>query len=124
MSSPVDPRQDPRGHLVRPYAMTAGRTEARRDLALESMVRSTRKGVRAAPAVGRDRRIILDLCTDGYQSVAEIAAQLGRPLGVTRVLLSELAEMGLVDIEESAHMAGGEVSVALLERVLSGLHKL
>ncbi|GAA4203756.1 hypothetical protein GCM10022220_13330 [Actinocatenispora rupis] len=104
--------------------MTAGRTEAQRELALESLVRATRRGVRAAPGVGRDRRLILDLCADGYQSLAEVAAQLGRPLGVTRVLLIEMAELGLVDIEESAHMTGDEVSVALLERVLSGLHKL
>ncbi len=75
-------------------------------------------------ASGRDRRLIVALCTERLQSLAELAAQLGRPLDITRVLIVELADLGLLDIHEALDARGGELYVALLERVLSGLHKL
>jgi hypothetical protein len=118
------PRQDPRGHLVRPYTVTRGRTGSDREFALESLFRATRQGLRGAASAGRDRLLIIQLCTEQVQSLAELSAHLGRPLGVTRVLVGELVDLGFLDIEEAADGVDGELSVALLERVLSGLHNL
>lgn len=115
---------DPRGHLVRPYAMTAGRSTPAVELAVEALVRATRKGIEAAGGTGRDRRMILQLCSDRVQSLAELAARMSRPIGVTRILIAELVELGLLEIEDAAPADGGRLDVALLERVLHGLHKL
>lgn len=113
---------DPRGHLVRPYAFTAGSSQPAVQLAVETLLRATRTGRREATGAGRDRQLIIELCSNQVQSLAELAARLGRPLDVVQVLIAELVERGLLDIEDNA--TGGDISVALLERVLSGLHKL
>ena len=123
--TPRDPTsRDPRGSLVRPYAMTRGRTQGQRDIPIEALVRATADALRNAGGLGRDRQMIIHLCNAQIQSLAELAAQLDRPLGVVRVLLSDMASDGLVFIDEAAALDDGEVSVALLERVLSGLHNL
>jgi uncharacterized protein DUF742 len=115
---------DPRGHLVRPYAFTAGSPQPSVQLAIETLLRATRAGLREAAGTGRDRQLIIELCSSQVQSLAEIAAHLGRPLDVAQVLIAELIERGLLDIEDTGYATGGDISVALLERVLSGLHKL
>lgn len=115
---------DPRGHLVRPYAVTAGSPHPPVQLAVETLLRATRAGVREAAATGRDRQLIIELCSVQVQSLAEIAARLGRPLDVAQALIAELTERGLLEVEDSGNATGGDISVALLERVLSGLHKL
>jgi len=103
--------------------MTAGRTQPPPELVIESLLRATRSGLREAAGTGRDRRLIIELCANQVQSLAEIAARLGRPLDVARVLVADLVERGLLDIEGEAY-GSDDISVALLERVLSGLHKL
>jgi Protein of unknown function (DUF742) len=65
---------------------------------------------------------ILDLCRD-WRSVAEISAVLRMPLGVARILIADMAVEGLVRVHQRDHAQGGP-DVKLLERVLSGLHKL
>jgi hypothetical protein len=65
---------------------------------------------------------ILDLCRD-WRSVAEISAVLRMPLGVARILIADMAVEGLVRVHQRDHAQGGP-DVQLLERVLSGLHKL
>lgn len=113
---------DPRGQLVRPYAVTAGR-ERPVEMAVEALLRATDNAARDAAGSGRDRQFVVELCTADVQSLAELSARLGRPLGVTRIVVAELVERGLLYVEDTGY-SEGEVSVALLERVLSGLHKL
>ncbi|GAA3047510.1 hypothetical protein GCM10020229_68610 [Kitasatospora albolonga] len=112
------------GPLIRPFAMTGGRTRPRYELALEALVSANVSQDRLASLLPEHQRICM-LCTE-VKSVAEVSALLNIPLGVARILVADLAEAGLVAIHQPA--AGGESGnqpdVTLLERVLSGLRKL
>jgi hypothetical protein len=112
------------GPLIRPYAMTGGRTRPRYQLAIEALVSTTTPPERFATLLPEHQRIC-HLCQD-IKSVAEISALLSIPLGVARILVADLAESGLVAIHQPAAggESGGTPDVTLLERVLSGLRKL
>jgi hypothetical protein len=56
--------------------------------------------------------------------VAEVAALLSVPLGVARVLLGDMAGLGVVTVHQNASSAGNTPDLALMERVLSGLRRL
>ena len=108
--------------FVRPYAVTGGRTQARYQLAIEALVSTNaQSGARAARLAPEQRAICL-LCVE-LKSVAEIAALLNIPLGVVRVLAADMAESGLVNVEQPGH-AHGQPDITLLERVLVGLRGL
>ncbi|GHE62974.1 DUF742 domain-containing protein [Streptomyces thermocarboxydus] len=109
--------------LVRPYAMTGGRTRPRYQLAIEALISTT-----ADPAVLMgllpEHQRICHLCRE-VKSVAEVSALLNMPLGVARILVADLAEAGLVAVHQpGGDEATGAPDVTLLERVLSGLRKL
>ncbi|WP_405684293.1 DUF742 domain-containing protein [Streptomyces sp. NBC_00057] len=110
--------------LVRPYAMTGGRTRPRYQLAIEALVSTTADPSRLQGQLPEHQRICR-LCIE-IKSVAEISAMLSIPLGVARILVADLAEAGLVAIHQPGgdESAGGQPDVTLLERVLSGLRKL
>jgi hypothetical protein len=110
--------------LIRPYAMTGGRTRPRYQLAIEALVSTTAAPERIGSLLPEHQRIC-GLCRD-IKSVAEISALLSMPLGVARILVADLAESGLVAIHQPAAggESGGTPDVTLLERVLSGLRKL
>ncbi|ARE74377.1 DUF742 domain-containing protein [Streptomyces sp. NPDC059558] len=116
----------PKAHnpLVRPYAMTGGRTRPRYQLAIEALVSTTADPARLQGQLPEHQRICR-LCQE-IKSVAEISALLSIPLGVARILVADLAEAGLVAIHQPGgdESAGGQPDVTLLERVLSGLRKL
>ena len=110
--------------LVRPYAMTGGRTRPRYQLAIEALVHTTAQPHQMQGQLPEHQRIC-NLCRE-IKSVAEISALLTIPLGVARILVADLAEAGLVAIHQPGgdENAGGQPAVTLLERVLSGLRKL
>lgn len=111
------------GSLVRPYARTRGRTRTDYDLAIETLVSTNQPG-RAQSSPGRpEHRSICGLCQEA-RSVAEIAAHLRLPLGVVRVLIGDMANLGLVQIHDSGMVVGDQPSMDFLERVLSGLRRL
>ena len=56
------------------------------------------------------------------RSVAELAALAGQPLGVTRVLVGDLAATGALVVARTAGADGSDL--ALLGRVLAGLRNL
>ncbi|MEY9966328.1 hypothetical protein ABIA33_004388 [Streptacidiphilus sp. MAP12-16] len=116
-----EPDEEP---LIRPYAMTGGRTRPRYQLAIEALVSTTAAQERIGSLLPEHQRIC-NLCRD-IKSVAEISALLSMPLGVARILVADLAESGLVAIHQPAAggESGGTPDVTLLERVLSGLRKL
>ncbi|MFE9429332.1 DUF742 domain-containing protein [Kitasatospora sp. NPDC006697] len=120
-----EPEEEDSGPLIRPFAMTGGRTRPRYELALEALVSASVDEARLATLLPEHQRICL-LCATEVKSVAEVSALLSLPLGVARILVADLAEAGLVAIHQPA--AGGESGnqpdVTLLERVLSGLRKL
>ncbi len=119
--TPVGSDQQP---LVRPYAMTGGRTRPRYQLAIEALVSTTASPDRLRGQLPEHQRIC-HLCRE-IKSVAEVSALLTIPLGVARILVADLAEAGLVAIHQPGgdEAAGGQPDVTLLERVLSGLRKL
>ncbi|WP_329455462.1 DUF742 domain-containing protein [Streptomyces sp. NBC_01497] len=122
-----EPTREPMGPhnpLVRPYAMTGGRTRPRYQLAMEALVSTTAELSSLHGQLPEHQRICR-LCIE-VKSVAEISALLSIPLGVTRILVADLAEAGLVAIHQPGgdESAGGQPDVTLLERVLSGLRKL
>ena len=111
------------GSLVRPYTKTGGRTRSDYDLAIEALVSTSERG-KAPDAAGRpEHRSICGLCLD-TRSVAEVAAHLRLPLGVARVLIGDMAGMGLVLIHQSGMVVGDRPSIEFMERVLSGLRRL
>jgi|ERR1022692_862862 hypothetical protein len=108
--------------LVRPYAVTGGRTKPRYQLQIEAMVAASHYEARDLSVLSPECQSILGFCRD-WRSVAEISAVLRMPLGVARVLIGDMAVEGLVRVHQADH-AHGRPDLNLLERVLSGLRKL
>jgi len=121
---------------VRPYAITGGRTRFGHVLLVETLVSALNRpadpGSRGVPEL----EAICRLCRGHMRSIAEISALLRIPLGVVRVLVSDLADQGRIRVH-GAHSSGtgatdatgasvttGGTDRALLERVLGGLRKL
>ncbi len=65
---------------------------------------------------------IVEVCRR-MRTIAEISALLKLPLGVVRVLVSDLADQGRIRVYGTGH-GPGRPERALLERVLSGLRRL
>lgn len=108
--------------LVRPYAVTGGRTKPTYQLQIEAMVSASHYEARDLSVLSPECQSILGYCRD-WRSVAEISAVLRMPLGVARVLIGDMAMEGLVRVHQADH-AAGRPDLHLLERVLSGLRKL
>jgi hypothetical protein len=108
---------------VRPYTWTRGRTSPVFDLAVETLVSTTEHGHEMAVLTSAEHRAVAELCCDP-RSVAEVAALLSLPLGVARVLLADMADIGLVVVHRNAHSSTKKPDMALMERVLSGLRRL
>lgn len=109
--------------LVRPYFRTRGRTKPDYDLALEALVSTSERGRRLERVRVPEHRSICGLCLD-TRSVAEVAALLHLPLGVVRVLVGDVAGLGLVLVHSASAMEGGRPSIEFMERVLSGLRRI
>lgn len=118
-------RRGGRSARVRPYALTGGRTRHSHVLLVETLVTTLDCPERdpSAPPDMPEVDAIVRLCT-GVRSVAEVAALLHMPLGVVRVLISDLANEGRISVYLPGHAPGGRPDRALLERVLGGLRKL
>ena len=108
--------------LVRPYAVTGGRTKPKYHLQIEAMVAASHYEARDLSVLSPECQAILGFCRD-WRSVAEISAVLRMPLGVARVLIGDMAMDGLVRVHQIDHEQG-RPDMNLLERVISGLRKL
>jgi hypothetical protein len=108
---------------VRPYAWTRGRTKPGLDLAIEALVSTNQRGRDQMSLLQVEHRAVAELCAQ-TRSVAEVAALLSLPLGVARVLLGDMAGLGVVTVHQTASSAGTAPDLALMERVLSGLRRL
>jgi hypothetical protein len=108
---------------VRPYTWTRGRTRPAYDLAIEALVSTTDQGRDRAALNSVEHRAVAELC-QGPRSVAEVAALLCLPLGVARVLLGDMADIGLVAVHRTANSSGDAPEPGFMERVLSGLRRL
>ncbi|MGH3874621.1 MAG: DUF742 domain-containing protein [Pseudonocardiaceae bacterium] len=117
------PVADASASAARPYTWTRGRTAPARYLAVETLVSTSDHGRDVAALSSVEHRAVAQLCRSP-RSVAEVAALLSLPLGVARVLLGDMADIGLVAVHRSANAFGETPEVALMERVLSGLRRL
>jgi Protein of unknown function (DUF742) len=108
---------------VRPYAWTRGRTKSGLDLAIEALVSTSQRGREQMAMLQVEHRAVAELC-EQTRSVAEVAALLKLPLGVARVLLGDMAGIGVVTVHRTASSTGNLPDLALMERVLSGLRRL
>lgn len=117
-------RQDPRGALVRPYAVTRGRTEPRTDLAIEAVLVTNAVGRQEGRFAGQHQQRIIALCDGNPRSLAEVAALLGMPFGVVRVLVADMVADGFVTVHQAAREQSIGDRLQVLERVLSGLRRL
>jgi len=109
--------------IVRPYAWTRGRTKSTMDLRIETMVSTSEHGENIEALTQTEHRSIAELC-DEPRSVAEVATLLAVPLGVAKVLLGDMANLGLVIVHKTATGGANKAHLTLMERVLSGLRRL
>jgi hypothetical protein len=125
MDEPTEAELGESASLVRPYARTGGRTKPVRHLDLEALVRTTVNGKEAStsPLLSPEHSSVIALCT-GTVSVAEIAARLSVPLGVARVIIADMVDLGLVEVMKTSAVLGDERDPEFLRRVLSGLQRL
>jgi hypothetical protein len=124
--APVSPPDDDFGDeaaIVRPYAWTGGRTKANYELRLETLISTTELAREQTRLVQLEHRSVSALCRYPL-SVAEVAAKLSIPLGVARVVLSDMAELGLISIHRTFADDDIAAHLVLMERVLSGLRRL
>lgn len=110
---------DAAGRLIRPYTVSDGRTEPTTRMELLSMVIAT--GRRPHGQLGPDHAQALALC-DSVTTVAEVAARLRLPAVVTKILLSDLVDWGVVDTRSPDPMADSE-NPAVLETILNALER-
>ena len=125
-TGPADVGADPNdagASAVRPYTWTRGRTKSGFDLAIETLVSTSARGRAQAASLQLEHRAVAELC-EQTRSVAEVAALLSLPLGVARVVLGDMAGLGVVTVHQTASSAGSAPDLALMERVLSGLRRL
>lgn len=111
------------GPLVRLYALTRGRARSDdRVFSLLTLV-TAQSGPYDDPALGPEQARVLALCRDAPQSVAEIAACCDLPLGVTRVLLGDLLDIGHIRVRQPAPPAD-IFDDRILQEVIDGLRAL
>jgi hypothetical protein len=113
----------PDAAIVRPYSWTRGRTRSSVDLRIEAMVTTTERGDDGTAVTHTEHRAVASICQEP-RSVAEVATLLGVPLGVAKVLLGDMAGLGLVVVHKTATGGPNKAHLLLMERVLSGLRRL
>jgi Protein of unknown function (DUF742) len=111
------------GPVVRPYALTRGRTRHSGEaFDLVATVVSTDLRVTDPSSLGPEHVSVLQLAHNPT-TVADIASDVDLPLGVVRILLADLRELGLVVIRTPVTMAERVDKHTLME-VLNGLRGL
>ncbi|MET8289892.1 DUF742 domain-containing protein [Streptomyces sp. NPDC005132] len=116
------PRRTPEHHGVHRRA-TAALTRPRYQIELEALVLTTAKDELPAGELATTHRDIRRLCRSA-RSLAEISATLSLPLGTARLLVTVLAESGLVHIVRPQTDPDGAAHIRLVADVLAGLRRL
>ncbi|WP_235458622.1 DUF742 domain-containing protein [Streptomyces olivochromogenes] len=119
--------EDETGSMVRPYTVTRGRTRPSDRHTIDLMSRVTALEADAVqPGVEHAGAALLDLVRRGARPVVELAADADLPLTVVRVLLGDLAEAGLVRIDEPRRVSatGPSADPELLREIVERLREL
>lgn len=115
---------DAEANLVRPYTLTAGRTDTPVELPVEAPIRAIPSADAQHWPSGDVRGRICELCAN-RPSVAEISALLDLPLGVARVLVGDLVTEGYLRVETSlTDRSTSDERRSLIGRTLRGLRAL
>jgi uncharacterized protein DUF742 len=109
------------GPVVRPYAVTKGRTESATAFGLIDVVMATGKRPPEQFRPGPEHRRILGVCRRPVP-VVDLTSEIDLPLGVVRVLLGDLAEEGMLRIVSAQRQPVSDHR--LLKMVLDGLESL
>jgi Protein of unknown function (DUF742) len=114
------------GPVVRPYALTGGRTQPISGRVLDLIAVIVASGASQASddsmGLSPEQRRILGLCRRPA-TVADVASSTALPVGVVRVLLADLIMEGRISVIEQ-RPDGEQPSADLLKEVLHGLRAL
>ena len=111
------------GAVVRPYALTRGRTRpvgGRLDLI--ALISAVRDAQASTIGLGPEHRSLLRICQQPT-SVADLAADLDLPVGVIRILLGDLRERALIRVHNPIPPARLP-DRRILQEVVDGLRRL
>ena len=112
------------GPVVRPYALTRGRTRHSGEaFDLVATVIATRRRVADPSTLAPEHLSVLQLAR-AQTTVVDIASDDDLPLGVVRILLADLRELGLVAIRAPVPAKAQQVDRNTLREVLHGLRGL
>ncbi|MFD0685219.1 DUF742 domain-containing protein [Actinomadura fibrosa] len=115
------------GPIVRPYAMTRGRTRPRGEpLDIVAILVATGAPPPEPGRLAREQRRLLALCRRPH-TVADLGSELELPLGVIRVLAGDLLDSGLLAVQRWSTPTPSvppHVDQNLLRRVLDELRAL
>ena len=115
---------DDQPNLVRPYTLTAGRTDSRIKLPLEATVEAI-ESEKPQRWPGNDVRAQICAMCGSSPSVAEIAARLSLPVGVARVLIGDLVAAGHLRVRTTlSERSTVDERRELIGRTLRGLRAL
>ncbi len=127
--APSELNPDDDAYTVRPYAVTGGRV-ATDGLAIEALV-TTLNAEGSVKGMTPEKKKILQLAAEDYISIAELSAHCKLPLGVIRILVTELSDNEYLKIHTNgrgaAQDSGDEssgITLSLLESVLDGIAAL
>jgi Protein of unknown function (DUF742) len=111
------------GPVVRPYAVTKGRTapDGGTQLGLIDVVAATGEWPQPHFRPGPEHRRIMELC-QWPKPVIDLASETDLPVGVVRVLLGDLIDEGLVRVIPAQRKP--HTDQRLLRMVLDGLQSL
>jgi hypothetical protein len=112
---------DETGRLIRPYAMTGGRTGTDGDsIGLEAQIQASTRASTHLGAYRWEAARLIELVQTPV-ALVEVAARLEIPIGVARVLVADLVRDGAVVV----HIPRRTQSfTSLLEKVLDGVRSL
>ena len=111
---------DETGRLIRPYAMTGGRTVVDTDIGLETQIQATTRASHHLGAYRWETAKVVEL-VQAPMALIEVAARMEIPIGVARVLVADLVDDGAVVLHAPVKTKN---FASLLERVLDGVRKL
>ncbi|MFE2558624.1 DUF742 domain-containing protein [Streptomyces sp. NBC_00090] len=107
--------------LVRPYVITKGRgLPDEQQLSLITLVTAAPEEGQRPTRLSPEEQRLLDICSAGYLSVAEISGHTRLPLGVVKILLAALTEGGYL-VTRSPVRRAVLADREILEEVLNGL---
>jgi hypothetical protein len=110
------------GPVVRPYALTGGLTRpSGQRFDLLDMVGVIRRAAQDMPHLAPEQAEVLERCQMPAPLV-DLAADLNLPVGVIRILVSDLRERGLVTIYPAQPAGAGDLKI--LQEVVDGLRRI